>query len=311
MKQVSENVTCVQSTINELKCSLEYTQKDVEDLKQELKKHEQDKKDSKEIIKTLKEDLQESGKIIKELEDRVNYQEDYNRRKNLQIIGIEENPEGETWEQTAVKVSNLLEDKLQLPDIQLERAHRVGQLQRDDPRGRPVIARFSRYGDREAVMRNVTKLRGTRIFINEDLCPASLNIKKAQLPLLKQARDQGKIAYFRNTKLIIKERPNVAHVPGRAGTPRYGASTLHETQTRPSARGDVSGGADVVDGSGGGVAPAWSTTTGASSAAVTDAASAGAEADSRGVGGRARPDRRNNNDIRTTRNTSRGGKRGQ
>ena len=79
--------------------------------------------------------------MIKELENRANYQEDYNRWNNLQITGVEEQAEGETWEQTAIIVNKLLEDKLQLPNIHLERAHRVGR--RDDVhRSRPIIARF-------------------------------------------------------------------------------------------------------------------------------------------------------------------------
>lgn len=41
---------------------------------------------------------------------------------------------------------------------------------------------------------------------NEDLCPASQAAKKAQLPLLKQAKSEGKVAYFRHTRLIIKEK---------------------------------------------------------------------------------------------------------
>lgn len=55
-------------------------------------------------------------------------------------------------------------------------------------------------------MRNVAKLQGSHIYINEDLCPASQEKKKAQLPLLKKAMSEGKIAYFRHTELIVKER---------------------------------------------------------------------------------------------------------
>ena len=58
----------------------------------------------------------------------------------------------------------------------------------------------------ETTMRNVSKLWGSRIYINEDLCPASQEIKKAQLSQLKQAKAEGKIAYFCHTKLIIKDR---------------------------------------------------------------------------------------------------------
>lgn len=74
-------------------------------------------------------------------------------------------------EQTVVKVTILIEDKMKLPNMQLEREHRLGR--RDDHRHRPIIARFPMFGDREAVMRNATNFRGTKIYISEDLCPAS------------------------------------------------------------------------------------------------------------------------------------------
>ena len=117
MKQTSENVKSLQSTITDLQTSLEFSQKDLDDLKQELNNYKQGKKDDCETIKALKEELEESKKKIQCLEERVNYQEDYSRRNNLQIIGIEERPDGETWEQTTIEVSRLLEDKLQLPDL--------------------------------------------------------------------------------------------------------------------------------------------------------------------------------------------------
>ncbi|MPC35113.1 hypothetical protein E2C01_028527 [Portunus trituberculatus] len=126
------------------------------------------------------------------LEWRCNWQEDYSRRLNLQIIGFDEQHGGETWEQTTIRVSKLLEDKLELPNIEHERAHMVGRSV--DYWTRPIIVRFVRFCDREAVMRNVSKLRGTKIYFNEDLCPASLAIKKTQFPEMKQARRDGKVA---------------------------------------------------------------------------------------------------------------------
>ena len=43
-------------------------------------------------------------------------------------------------------------------------------------------------------MRSTRILRGTNIYLNDDVCVAS------------QARAQGKIAYFMHTKLIVKDR---------------------------------------------------------------------------------------------------------
>ncbi|KAK3876681.1 hypothetical protein Pcinc_018560 [Petrolisthes cinctipes] len=202
--QTNDMIKALQSTIKEVTQSLEFTQQEVDQLKQQVVKLEAEKTENKEVANGMKEDLQASKKLVMELEERCNHQEDHSRRNNLQIVGMEERPEGETWEQTAVLVSKLLEDKLELPNLQMERARRVGQ--RSNQLTRPIIARFVRFCDREAVMRSVTKLRGTRIFINEDLCPASQSIRKAQLPLLKKARSEGKLAYFRHTKLVIKQR---------------------------------------------------------------------------------------------------------
>lgn len=204
MGQVSGKIEALQSAISDLTRSLEFTQSEMEDLKSEVKQLKREKEENQATIKALTEDSEISTKLVKDLEDRCNYQEDYNRRNNLQITGLDELPGGETWEQTAKQVSKLLEDKLQLPNIQIERAHRTGP--QSSLRHRPVIARFQHYCDREAVLRNAAKLRGTRVFINEDLCPASQEKRKAQLPLLKRARSEGKLAYFRYTKLIVRDK---------------------------------------------------------------------------------------------------------
>ena len=233
MKEMNENYKTLQSTVQDLKTSLEFSQLEIDQLKQKVNQLQKEKKEDELQINKLSTDLQVCFQSVEDLKNKCNYQEDYNRRNNLQFVGIQED-RNETWEQSAKKVCKLLEDRMQLPNVMIERAHRVGQhvLNKD----RPIIARFTKFADREAIMRNVSKLRGSRIYINEDLCPASQEIRKLQLPLLKQAKASGKIAYFRHTKLIIKER-NVA-----ASASASDASGLDE-------RGAASA---VVSGSGGG-----------------------------------------------------------
>lgn len=204
--QMNGHIDKLEGKVSDLTSSLEFTQREVDDLKSTAKEYEKEKKDFTKKIDQLTEQVESSAMKIKELEERTNYQEDYSRRNNVRISGVEEHEPNETWEQTTVAVTSLLENKLLMPGIELERAHRVGV--RRDARPRPIVARFSRFCDREAVMRNSNKLRGTNIFVNEDLCASSQAVKNAQMPQLKQARAQGKIAYFRHTKLIIKERTN-------------------------------------------------------------------------------------------------------
>lgn len=196
VEQLKSRIQTMEGTIADLIKSLEFTQAEVLDYKGEIKSLRKSDNEKKIIIEGLK-------TRIDELERRLNYQEDYNRRNNLRITGIQEQP-GETWEQTSAAVMKLLEEKLQLPPMNLERAHRVGPV--DPSRPRTVVVRFNNFGDREAVMRNARKLKGTRVYINEDLCSASQEIKKNQIHLLRQARQEGKIAFFKYTKLIIKEK---------------------------------------------------------------------------------------------------------
>ena len=204
MRQINEKIQTFQGTVNDLRQSLEFTQKEIEDLKHEVNQLQQTKKQDQVTIKHMTDDLQAKSDLIQELEERCNYQEDYSRRNNLQIVGVEEHQD-ETWEQTASQVTKLLDNKMQLQNVEVERAHRVGR--RTDQRPRPIIACFTRFCDREAVLRNAAKLRGTSIYVNEDLCSASQRIRKEKMPMLKQARSDGKIAYFRHTRLVIKERP--------------------------------------------------------------------------------------------------------
>lgn len=202
--QLKEKIQKTEGTVTDLIKSLEFSQSEIVDLKNQVKVLQQSNTEKQKCIEGLR-------STINELQQRVNYQEDYSRRNNIRITGLQEQ-RGETWEQTCNSVSKLLEETLQLPSLRLERAHRVGPINPSRPR--TIVARFEKYGDREAVSRNARKLKGTGIYIDDDLCSASQELKRNQLPLLKQARQDGKIAYFRHTKLIIRDREaNQTYVP--------------------------------------------------------------------------------------------------
>ena len=87
--------------------------------------------------------------------------------------------------------------------MEIERAHGVGKFMSDKPR--PVIAKFLPFTDKQNILRNSRKLKGTNVFINEDLCEASMVKRRDLLPQLKQARGQGKITYFSHTRLVIRD----------------------------------------------------------------------------------------------------------
>ena len=159
LSQVDKKMESLHSGISELTKSLEFSQKEIDDLSKQVKQLQEDDKANKEKIDRLTTDLKESRQLVKDLETKSNHQEDYNRRNNLQIVGLDEAPNGETWEQTTSLVKKVVEDKLQLPSVDIEYAHRVGQ--RTSRGHRSIIARFS---DREALMRMLLSF-GVRKFI--------------------------------------------------------------------------------------------------------------------------------------------------
>ena len=187
-----------------------------------VSKLEADLSASKQNISDLRKTNVEQQKLITDLQqketagtpvkDRLDDLEDRSMRNNLKIDGLVEE-EAENWEQSVHKVLQLVKDKLDIKEkIEVERAHRVGK--KSEGRPRPIVVKFLRYQDREKILRNSKKLKNTNIYINEDLCEASIAKRKSLLPQLRAAREQGKIAFFSHTKLVIRDRrePNSAPV---------------------------------------------------------------------------------------------------
>ncbi len=146
--------------------SLEFTQKELEEWKTV-------NKTLIEEVTMLKKEIGKKSEFVVKLDmlqSRTYYQEDYSRRNNLRFDGLDESP-NETWEETQVKIQQLLRDKLEIGTIQLERAPRVGS-KFSSTRPRTIVARFSKFEDRQSTLRNSAELKNANIYINEDLCEA-------------------------------------------------------------------------------------------------------------------------------------------
>ena len=185
------------NTIFELRRSLEFSQTDIKDLKNELKQC-QDQLSNNSIK------IDENLKLSNNMTIKLAHMEDYSRKKNIRVEGLIELNQ-ETWEQTQVKVQKLIDEKLKIDNIKVDYAHRVNR--RHDKTGpRPIIARLTHDTDKEKVMKNSWKLKGSNVFINEDLSEYTIQKRKEKMIDLKNARQAGKIAYFKKEKLIIKDR---------------------------------------------------------------------------------------------------------
>ena len=107
-----------------------------------------------------------------------------------------------------------------------------------ESRPQTVIVKFAKFADRQYVLQNSLMLKGTNIFVNEDLCEATMQAKKAQLPALRLARDLGKIAHFIRSRLVIGDRK--VHPQASDGSSSQSASDRVSGAATPS-RGGVAG----------------------------------------------------------------------
>ena len=209
-----ESINILIETFNDKIKTLESTiTNSLQEIK-ELKAECRDKQVKIDNLKTKVEELEinfEGTRIdIDPINNRIDYLDDQSRRNNLRIDGLPELKK-ENWEQTQKLIEDFFKDKIDIKNKpEIERAHRVGKFTINSQRPRTVVVKFLRFQDRQQLLMNSRKLKGSSIYINEDLCEQSINKRKEQLPKLQAARRQGKIAYFQHTKLIIKDKRNFA-----------------------------------------------------------------------------------------------------
>lgn len=103
--------------------------------------------------------------------------EQYTRRDNLRIFGIEEeeDEDEDILEAKVIEVAGDIGVKLKADDISV--VHRLGRV---GDRSRPVIVRFCHRKKRNEVIKNKKKLkqRQKKIYINEDLTPLRSTLLK-------------------------------------------------------------------------------------------------------------------------------------
>ena len=148
-----------------------------------------------------KEDINELWKDNDQLCERLRDLEDRSRRDNLRIDGIAE-VENETWEQTEEILQNLLKEKLQLENISVERAHRVGNKGKNDKR--TIVLKLASFKDKLKIISEARKLKGTNISINEDYSKETLEIRKEKWKEVKELRKNIAYAILVYDKVVIK-----------------------------------------------------------------------------------------------------------
>ncbi|XP_065684704.1 uncharacterized protein LOC124809419 [Hydra vulgaris] len=182
-KILNERLDKVEKNILENAKKISTLATEVEDIKVSLNFHEELIENK---IKTAK---------LREKEDR-------SRRNNLRVEGVKED-DNESWLESEIKVKKIFDEYLGIKDVKIERAHRAGK--EDIKKHRTIVVKLLDFKDKEAILRNSSKLKGKNIFINEDFCAETNRIRKDLREKMKIERQSGKFAYISYDKLIVRE----------------------------------------------------------------------------------------------------------
>ncbi|CAG4936387.1 unnamed protein product [Colias eurytheme] len=142
---------------------------------------------------------------VKRLEEKVTYLEEKNRKNNLLLHGIKET------ENNHQELFNLIKETLKHLDItidlyELNNYYRLGKKQGDN-KIRPILISFTSFQKKLIILKNKMKMP-EQTYITEDFSKEQLEKRKNLQEKLKQEKQNGKNAFIRNNKIIIKEAPD-------------------------------------------------------------------------------------------------------
>lgn len=192
INNTEKNVTELTTKVNETKNEVSQLMNNTNFFDNELEK-------IRKYMSDVKTDLKH---YVEKCQQKCNELEDRSRRNNLRIDGLSEG-DAETWDETEKKVKNVFSKKLNVQNVRIERAHRVGK--KTEERHRTIVLKMLDYKEKEMILSKASQLKNTGIYINEDFCADTLLKRKSLWEQVKMHRKNGKFATVRYDKLIVRE----------------------------------------------------------------------------------------------------------
>ena len=176
----------------------------------------------------IEESLQFTKRDLAELQRRHIKLECHSRRGNLKFFGIKERGR-ESNEDTEEVLREFLRNDLKIPgederNIHFDRVHRISSRRASnaqDLKPRPIIVKLVDFLDKEFIksfIKNLTK--GSKFGIADDFPKEVEEIRKKLHPVLKTAKQQKRVAFFKVEKLIIDG--SIYRGPETEAFPLYG-----------------------------------------------------------------------------------------
>ncbi|KAK7919106.1 hypothetical protein WMY93_004558 [Mugilogobius chulae] len=236
--ETTGNLAAIKKDIGEIK-------KDVSDLRARVNAAEE------RIAENESRDIQMTKVLFhvlrtqKQLEEKCQDLESRSRRKNLRIYMIPERLEGSDMVNF---ISKLLNEKLGIMGVKIERAHRVsanGGGRPGSTRPRSVLVRFQSYWERQRVLsaawsKKEIRLNDTRIFFDEDFTPQVYAERAKYISVRKEMRARNiksRILYPAKLKVFgANGHVKVFDTPQAAaeGLKEFGITMDYQTKEEPN-----------------------------------------------------------------------------
>ncbi|KAL8620024.1 hypothetical protein ACOMHN_015306 [Nucella lapillus] len=204
MQTQAETLNRQEDTLRRFKTDQEAMQKSIADLCQDVKDTKQGVQQNTEAITRLSTKQDDLRNTVGYLETEIDRLEGFSRRNNIKLFGVPEST-GEEQEDCAEVVRYVLEtyisEKTWDPDV-IERAHRLGKPNSHNRNPRPIIAKFQRWGDAMCVMKD----RAAREGMEKGGLRVAQDLTRRQAARLRDLRSEGKMGYFVNGKLRVKDQ---------------------------------------------------------------------------------------------------------
>ena len=174
----------LEDTVKSLEDSLEFSYKEIADLKKE-------NKDLRLLMGSLDTEDKRTQFQVKELSEKLDRVDSVTKKRNLIFEGI---PEMTGRREDVDRVIYDVFDQLSVTEgINIDACYRLGPVDKAKPR--PILVTFERQADRDMIYGKRMELKKsrdyTRIWINEDVSPASKRKRELIRLISNEARQQG------------------------------------------------------------------------------------------------------------------------
>ncbi|XP_075532801.1 uncharacterized protein LOC142566006 [Dermacentor variabilis] len=130
--------------------------------------------------------------------------ENRSRRNNLLVFGINESADETETKLREQVLDGIFDNTLGVPVRTVERIHRIGKAKPDKPR--PIIMKFLDSREKDSVLKNCFKLKGTNVRVSQDYAKETAEIRRKLWKSAASDRSKGTKVKLIYDKLKIKDK---------------------------------------------------------------------------------------------------------